>query len=867
RIRLRILPLGASITWGQNSASGNGYRKPLRDRLQWQGNEVNMVGSKNHGTMKDNNVEATPGDTIDQVKAAAQLSLHFKPNIVLINAGTNDCAQDIDIENAGVRMRALIESIVNTKGMRQTVIVLSTLFYSDDKAIEMNRTPMNRQFRDLVVAMKNEGVSIYLAEMDPDKPAPGNGWLKYPEDYIGTSDKPDPTHPNEFGYAKMAWVWFKAIEAAAKEQKIPDVGPEAGICERSRYNGVDAGGLTQRGSGDDDGVYIHDAESIGEVLALAGGEPDKERDETFFARLFSPKRSDMLRMTPAEMQPKKTVYTIWQNKGPGVKKTNETYNFHKEQLDVDSNCGPAGVNFRDINGDGLDDFICIGPDGTAYGSLNLGDGSNEKAPTFRDIDQIKDPEGYDRDHVRLGDIDGDGRTDYCVIHDDGGIYCWRNMGGTNVDDQPIGWQAMGKRFTGKGMGDIRGVRFVDISGDGRDDWLWVGDDGQVTTWTNSRSCVKSDEGDGPNIEWRQAVRKGQNQGPTHEGMGGFAKDGVRDRIHFAKVFSEYNRDYVFIQSNKDGLVMRVWRNRGTGGTTIKSDGNRYCNMMGHTNGMADYLWVSGEGKITLYGNRGMGSVTDNGDSFWDDGELIFDPIAVGVGPLDRANIHLTDWDNDGKCDIVRTFPEDSTKLMIFRNEYSPKRPFNPAKWSTFMSTDVRCDARNGRGPSDPAVHFADITGNGQDDFLCVSSLGHVEAYEHRGGEWHSMGMIWAGDYGERSGLQFADVDGDGRADIIRTNLFNGDGTVWYNHGPREGAKKDESKWKFEATDSSKPAFLGQGPADCTFYPDLDGDGHADQHVIMDSLKNTARTWFTKCDSDDILGDDGPAKDPHLPEMP
>jgi hypothetical protein len=27
----------------------------------------------------------------------------------------------------------------------------------------------------------------------------------------------------------------------------------------------------------------------------------------------------------------------------------------------------------------------------------------------------------DQDHVRLGDIDGDGRLDYCVIHDNGDI--------------------------------------------------------------------------------------------------------------------------------------------------------------------------------------------------------------------------------------------------------------------------------------------------------------------------------------------------------------------------------------------------------------------------------------------------------------
>jgi hypothetical protein len=40
-------------------------------------------------------------------------------------------------------------------------------------------------------------------------------------------------------------------------------------------------------------------------------------------------------------------------------------------------------------------------------------------------------EGFDwcpQDRVRLGDIDGDGRLDYCAIDGQGDIYCWRNGG-------------------------------------------------------------------------------------------------------------------------------------------------------------------------------------------------------------------------------------------------------------------------------------------------------------------------------------------------------------------------------------------------------------------------------------------------------
>jgi hypothetical protein len=50
---LRVMPLGASITQGQESTDQNGYRKWLRSQLRWKGWEVNMVGSKHNGAMQD----------------------------------------------------------------------------------------------------------------------------------------------------------------------------------------------------------------------------------------------------------------------------------------------------------------------------------------------------------------------------------------------------------------------------------------------------------------------------------------------------------------------------------------------------------------------------------------------------------------------------------------------------------------------------------------------------------------------------------------------------------------------------------------------------------------------------------------------
>ncbi|RMX94983.1 hypothetical protein D0867_13656 [Hortaea werneckii] len=57
-MKLKVLPLGASIVWGQNSADGNGFRGGLRKALIAGGNKyVSMVGTVRHGNMAYNACE------------------------------------------------------------------------------------------------------------------------------------------------------------------------------------------------------------------------------------------------------------------------------------------------------------------------------------------------------------------------------------------------------------------------------------------------------------------------------------------------------------------------------------------------------------------------------------------------------------------------------------------------------------------------------------------------------------------------------------------------------------------------------------------------------------------------------------------
>ena len=67
-VPLRILPLGASVTFGTGSTTGDSYRKDLLDQLVAAGQTVNYVGEFENGDFTNRQVEATPGFVINQIQ-------------------------------------------------------------------------------------------------------------------------------------------------------------------------------------------------------------------------------------------------------------------------------------------------------------------------------------------------------------------------------------------------------------------------------------------------------------------------------------------------------------------------------------------------------------------------------------------------------------------------------------------------------------------------------------------------------------------------------------------------------------------------------------------------------------------------------
>ncbi|KAJ4182955.1 hypothetical protein NW755_010155, partial [Fusarium falciforme] len=119
-----------------------------------------------------------------------------------VNAGSNDCIQDFQIEALGLRMENMIEFLWQANSA--SVVILSTLLVNRDKDINSRVMDANDQLRKLTELKAREGKKIVLADMNSSRG---------PQ----LDDLVDGTHPNDDGYKKMAAIWFDATRRAREK--------------------------------------------------------------------------------------------------------------------------------------------------------------------------------------------------------------------------------------------------------------------------------------------------------------------------------------------------------------------------------------------------------------------------------------------------------------------------------------------------------------------------------------------------------------------------------------------------------------------------------------------------------------------------
>ncbi|GHC64318.1 FG-GAP-like repeat-containing protein [Streptomyces cinnamoneus] len=245
---------------------------------------------------------------------------------------------------------------------------------------------------------------------------------------------------------------------------------------------------------------------------------------------------------------------------------------------------PLGDYRVDFNGDGKADYVVVDDNSAVTVWVNNG---GDGRGGWNEWGRVAEGVGVTGDKVRFADVNGDRKADYIAVDDKGGLHAWINNGG----DGRGGWNDWGMIAAGVGVTADK-VRLADINGDGKADYIAVDDKGGLRVWLNNG-------GDG---------RGGWSEyGQIASGVGVSA-----DKVRLADVNGDRKADYIAVD-DKGGL--HAWINNGgdgrggwndwgmiAAGVGVTADKVRLADING--DGKADYTVVDDNGAVRVWLNNG-----------------------------------------------------------------------------------------------------------------------------------------------------------------------------------------------------------------------------------------------------------------------
>ncbi|MET3422158.1 lysophospholipase L1-like esterase [Actinoplanes tereljensis] len=196
---LRVMPLGDSITFGVGSPSYDGYRTALRRWLAADGVQVDYVGSMRSGTGPDRDNEGHKGWTVAQLAEQVDGWLAiYRPDVILLHIGTNDMVRRVP--DAAGQLDRLLDRIA-ADAPQAEVFVARIVGIADDREVG-SRVRRTAAYNDAVTEIvASKGVRFHLVDQSD----------------VRGADMWNREHPNDFGYHKMAWNWYRAMRPAGRE--------------------------------------------------------------------------------------------------------------------------------------------------------------------------------------------------------------------------------------------------------------------------------------------------------------------------------------------------------------------------------------------------------------------------------------------------------------------------------------------------------------------------------------------------------------------------------------------------------------------------------------------------------------------------
>ncbi|MFB7126485.1 FG-GAP-like repeat-containing protein [Kitasatospora sp. NPDC056273] len=787
--KLTVMPLGDSITQGVGSANDSlGYRKELWQALKDHTGSLDFVGSLKHGDGGfDGDHEGHSGWRIDELTDNAgyregDLDTWLpaaKPNVITLMAGTNDLNRGAPTtpQDARDRMDTLLGKIHAMAP--DATVVLGSVPPTDPATPWVRFQPLfdayNKLLPPLVDTWRGKGMKVRFADMGAVTAGDMRGG--------------DGLHPTPSGYTKIADAFYEGVAAAAADGWIT----ENVAVKPAPYSG----GVLGDGPVDIDGDGKADYLVVGDDGSVEA----------------------------------------WLNRGTDAKGGGGWQSVGR----IAAGVAPGGkVRFADLDGDGKADYLVLNDDGSVQAWLNRGTdmpggtgapgggggmdpstgsggttgtgtpgGGGGMDPSGGSGGTTGTPAGggwqaigtvaagvAPGGKVRFADVNGDGKADYLVVEDDGSVSAWLNTDGRG------GWNGVGRIAAGVATGDK--VRFADFDGDGKADYLVVGDDGSVNVWLNKGTDMPGGGG------WSALGKVAAGVAP-----GG--------KVRFADVDGDKRADYVVVGDNGS---LDAWLNNG--GDTGERGWTELGQVATGVGLPSKYVWlgdIDGDKKVDYLASKG-GGVFDqcmlfnrggDGRGGWEEPVPKESSCDRGPDELPDSTSYFTDFDGDGKADHLEVMPDG--RVMC---------------WAGTGKGGFRSGGTVAAGVAPAAkVRLADFDGDGKADYLVLEDDGSVSVWLNKGGDgyggWEAIGRVAAG-VAPSGKVRFADVNGDRRADYL---VVEDDGSVkaWINNGG-----DGHGGWR-----ELGQIAAGVAPRDNVRFADFDGDGRDDYLVLADD--GAMRVWL------------------------
>ncbi|MFE7271329.1 FG-GAP-like repeat-containing protein [Streptomyces sp. NPDC057623] len=257
---------------------------------------------------------------------------------------------------------------------------------------------------------------------------------------------------------------------------------------------------------------------------------------------------------------------------------------------------PGRTVITELDGDRRADYLQVRQDGSFRASVNMVGTPGQ--PDWVDVGVYKPAGTVPGEQVRFADLDGDGRDDYLVVSPDSEIRAYLNRAGAGgaLDFVSFGVVFREESFSRDNL------RFADVTGDGRDDILRVGAEGAVHVYRNQWDPTAPDVSDDPQAgSW-----------PLWLNWAGGTRGSSLAAVRFADGDGDGQADYLQVGAEGD---VHAFLNRGGGGNgSFKAvyhwaNASRYprkyvqfADISG--DGKADYLVVYEGGAVRAWLNRG-----------------------------------------------------------------------------------------------------------------------------------------------------------------------------------------------------------------------------------------------------------------------